>query len=51
VAALATRRRLVAELGATGARFVASHIPGPHAMRIDDGTGEAVVAETPGRLT
>ena len=34
---LATRRALLAELAASGTRFVGSHLPGPHALRIVEG--------------
>lgn len=34
---LATRRAVLAELAASGGRFVGSHLPGPHALRIVQG--------------
>ena len=46
--ALATRRSLLAELASSGARAVASHLSGPHALRIsvrEDGAFEAHAAE------
>jgi glyoxylase-like metal-dependent hydrolase (beta-lactamase superfamily II) len=33
--ALATRRRLLAELGESGTRFAVAHIAGPHALRVE----------------